>query len=603
MLLVELIWDIAEGFIVSEEETTTLIIQTPRPKSTHGLILGLKASAGMQVRDLNGTYNYMAIGNAITPETSEVSTWLASGSVEFDGEGGTFDEAVAERFLLNLDGTIEPPVKLGLSTSVSYAVLHETLLRTMLTGTYDVSRDGGLWVDGLEDPCSFEGAMSADGNIFALVGFSDGVEQGPVFVVGVRRPLQRTEQLVKLVPSGRLLSTSAPVEPIALEDGPNEEILLVKGSGYDGWLTGRARRYESRVRTAFGAEMTLQETLQEQSWYLEEQSDESMELEQVENYTISRMLCTMPDGSTNDSTQDGGWFGCKLIFGSDSRILVDNPLEYPNNKHVYYHLGRPSENVMGNFGCSGVFLDETHVLTVAHCVYDNIESHWIYADITPEERPSAVETNFGIDYGRGYVCQSGAIVNPEAFEDYCEFVEARWVAPGFQSSTPLSMDEVVVDYAVLRLQTVNHPNGIGYGAWMAISSIDSARKLQQKTAISHGYPTYHPSLALNGGVYCYYNIDDQDWCFMNSHQYSTSGEVFRKTTSRVLTSKIEVGGGQSGSGVFYYSDNATTYNGQSHYLIGVAAAQVVDNNGTTDNDYTGGPTARQFRDFAYTIMP
>ena len=78
--------------------------------------------------------------------------------------------------------------------------------------------------------------------------------------------------------------------------------------------------------------------------------------------------------------------------------------------------------------------------------------------------------------------------------------------------------------------------------------------------------------------------------------YHRSGDIDNSTTQKHLAYLADSSGGDSGAPVFYYTDDATTYSGQGHYILGV-------HHGGLDGDgFNNGATVHQFRDWVTTIM-
>ena len=78
--------------------------------------------------------------------------------------------------------------------------------------------------------------------------------------------------------------------------------------------------------------------------------------------------------------------------------------------------------------------------------------------------------------------------------------------------------------------------------------------------------------------------------------YHRSGDIDNSTTQKHLAYLADSSGGDSGAAVFYYTDDATTYSGQGHYILGV-------HHGGLDGDgFNNGATVHQFRDWVTTIM-
>ena len=77
--------------------------------------------------------------------------------------------------------------------------------------------------------------------------------------------------------------------------------------------------------------------------------------------------------------------------------------------------------------------------------------------------------------------------------------------------------------------------------------------------------------------------------------YHRSGDIDGSTTTQHLAYTADSSGGDSGAAVFYYTDDATTYSGQGHYILGV-------HHGGLNASFNGGATVRQFRDWVTTIM-
>lgn len=294
------------------------------------------------------------------------------------------------------------------------------------------------------------------------------------------------------------------------------------------------------------------------------------------------------------------------IIGNDNRTAVGAPRSYPYSKHVYIIMQRPHTELnkrrASAYVCSGTFVDEDFVLTAAHCVYNRDEGHFAYANDPTDEQPGYLETQWGTDWGRGFACLGGDIDSSAEFEDNCEFVEARWAAPDWVGNVGSTSDS---DFALVKLQRANHPGGMGAGRWMAMSSIDSAATYDNKTAVINGFPTTGPDGA--NFVMQLVSVTDPtidapiwqtaDWEFYTPAKlYHRSGDIDNSTTQKHLAYTADSSGGDSGGAVFYYSDDATDYTGQSHYILGVHSG------GLNSDGFNTGPTVRQFRDWVTGIL-
>lgn len=394
---------------------------------------------------------------------------------------------------------------------------------------------------------------------------------------------------------------------VALEDGPDGLVLLYESVDYEAAMADRSSSYQARVEALHGgAELDALEALSDALTAADEVAAEAAASASAEadDRVVFPLSCT-EGGVTSDTEPDGGG-RCKLIYGTDSRTYVSSARAYPYSKHVTVVLARPwdsSGSTWGGSTCSGTFVDETHVLTAAHCVYDTNVDKFRFANTDPDTAPTPVDTGYGIDYGRGYVCRAKSIDSITEFEGQCEFISYRWLSTNYvDASSDSSAAAIRNDYALLVIETVNHSSGLGDGRWMAMSSIDSASTLETKTAVSHGYPGRRPDTSDILDWTSFYDGSDL-WIVGGLLQFHTHGTVDSETTTSRIATKVEAGHGQSGSAIFYYTDDATSYSGQTHYIIGVLAALVADNNGSTSNDTVDGPTVGQFRDFVLSFLP
>ena len=294
------------------------------------------------------------------------------------------------------------------------------------------------------------------------------------------------------------------------------------------------------------------------------------------------------------------------VIGTDNRTAVGAPRSYPYSKHVYIVMQRPhtelTERRASAYICSGTFLDEDFVLTAAHCIYNRGEGHFAYANDPVDERPSPFETQWGTDYGRGFACLGDDIDSSSEFASNCEFIQARWAAPDWVNGVGSDVDS---DFAVVKLQRANHPSGMGAGRWMAMSSIDSAATYDDKTAVINGFPTTGPDganfvqqlVSVTDPTIDVVSWQTANWAFYTpATLYHRSGDIDNSTTQEHLAYTADSSGGDSGAAVFYYTDNATDYNGQAHYILGV------HHGGTNSDGFNTGATVRQFRDWVTGVM-
>lgn len=348
-------------------------------------------------------------------------------------------------------------------------------------------------------------------------------------------------------------------------------------------------RYDARVRTLQAPEAARDLT-----------DERGLAAPDVLHGRVSLHAC----GDPPTDAIDDGLGGCKTVFGIDDRVVVtDARSTYPFTKHVTFTLGTGLGTAAPVNVCSGTFLDADHVLTAAHCVYDTGTNAWLWAG-GPGADPGDRPTPLGVDEGMGYVCRSGWMEDPDQFEAHCEFVDVRYVDDAYvRARNDTSVRAVKRDYALLKLRRDHHPQGLGAGAWMAISRIRSGAIYQEKTAVVHGYPAVHPP----GGDWNWTSrrwvIEDEAWEVWGARQYRATGAVDRPSTRSLLRSKYDCSPGMSGAAIFYFTDDAIDYRGQPHYIIGVHAADEADNDGSTGDDHCVGPTARQFRDWAMDLLP
>ncbi len=405
-------------------------------------------------------------------------------------------------------------------------------------------------------------------------------------------------------PAGVRPVTEADGRIVAVEDGEDSDVLWLKRPNYAAVLDQKRAAYAARVEALHGRE--LDDGLR--NWDRVLSANETVEPKPA-GMLIQPLACGIP---MTDTTPDGQG-NCKLVFGNDSRTIVpDARTTYPATKFATMTVDRYLNDSVQAGTCSGTFLDEDHVITAAHCVYDTTNDNWVYANPGNNAvRPAGISTPLGTDHGRGYVCRSGWMVDGVEFEDHCEFIKARWTMSSYvNAAAPNTLGAIEYDVAILELERDNHPAGLGDGAWVAMSSINSTALLESKVAVSHGYPAVHPpGLSWNmderafnvtgayGGI-----VQTLGWEVWGARQYTTWGGVEAVTTPAILRTKLEASGGQSGSGIFYYTDDAHEYTGQAHYLIGVLDAMEADFSGNTSNDHVIGATVGQFRDFANTIL-
>lgn len=379
------------------------------------------------------------------------------------------------------------------------------------------------------------------------------------------------------------------------------EYFTFPSDDYESWIAAKLDFYNDRVTEVFGLELTP-----EQAWRdAEARRAEGKEVAPEGDWFIKPLSCT-EDGNTTDETPDGAG-GCKLIFGSDNRALqsASTARTYPMSKHVAVIRSRFVDSGAGYPLCSGTFVDAFHVLTAAHCVYDTDNNNYMWANPAGSSmQPTTLETPYGSDGGRGYVCLGGEAADITEFSENCEMIVGRNILTGYgMEATSASLSALELDVALLTLDNENFPSGLGQGRWMAMSSITSASALEALTSVSYGYPGTRPTSSSNSFFHSASAGYPHNYIWMTSDEYKTTGSVDSPTTSERLMTKLEAAGGQSGSGIFYYTDGNTVYSGQGHYIISVLSSSVVGNDGTTANDYTAGPTVGQFKDWVVGQLP
>lgn len=325
--------------------------------------------------------------------------------------------------------------------------------------------------------------------------------------------------------------------------------------------------------------------------------------------------------ATNDMC-NGGYPDAYQVFPSneaiyDNREPVSNPASYPNSKHVIYVLDNPKNTSEADLTCSGTLIGPSNngyrwVMTAAHCVYHYadypFQKGWKYADGGLHGSSYAESTPYGTDYGRGYVCFGNGGLDETGwnFEDECEFVNGRYIFPGYTSGGDREND-----IALLRLNTTNFPNGMGDGRWMALSGINSTSTYNLKTPINYGYPAQAPilqdPLSCLSEQYVDYvstGLYGIPWYLTGSPLHWSAGTDIESTTN-LLKTNLDAGAGQSGSAIFYYIDDDVEYTGQSHYMIGLMTG-VNGSHPAEDfpQHWNGGPTVRRYRDWAVShLMP
>jgi hypothetical protein len=114
-----------------------------------------------------------------------------------------------------------------------------------------------------------------------------------------------------------------------------------------------------------------------------------------------------------------------------------------------------------------------------------------------------------------------------------------------------------------------------------------------KTAVINGFPTTGPDganfvqqlVSITDNTISTLDWRVANWAFYSpARLYHRSGDIDTSTTQEHLAYTADSSDGDSGSAVFYYTDNATTYNGQAHYILGVHSG------GLDGNGFNTGPT-------------
>lgn len=406
--------------------------------------------------------------------------------------------------------------------------------------------------------------------------------------------------MLQLMAGLALAEPSRAEHSVAIEDAALDLVSRGIEGGVDA-STGEVRVHRQRVGEELAAARNWYDALVERTFGLEDEPGLEGEFPEWEREA----------GQGRVQPIDANQWG-QQIFGTDGRNAVSSTNAYPNSKFALYAWETPT--AAGEYSgphCSGVFVSPTHFLMAAHCIFDTNNNAYFGPDGDYTNTNVSIVTTQGTDRRRGYVCiGNGAPRDPAfpwQFSSECEFVETFHAIPTWYvlASNADSLAAARHDYVVVTLRTDNFPSGIGAGRWMALSAIDDPAVLATKVPVTHGYPYLYPNLGPTQNLASHLRLIDGVWWRVSvADQFRTWGATSTSSTGSLLKTTLDAGAMQSGSPIFYYSDNGTTYNGQAHWIIGVLAALWYDEDGQTDfpDDWNGGPTVGQFRDYVTDII-
>jgi len=139
----------------------------------------------------------------------------------------------------------------------------------------------------------------------------------------------------------------------------------------------------------------------------------------------------------------------------DNRVKVTNTTVSPYNAIAQIDFRDSAGNW---YICSGSFLDETTVLTAAHCVYDN-NSHEFYT------------------YWNVYPGENGPLLPYGSVSSTNVYAPVGWVTSTAPGAGLVSLGDVQYDYAVIKVNSSHAPR-------LPVSSAS----LLGDSIVTHGYP-------------------------------------------------------------------------------------------------------------------
>jgi len=313
-------------------------------------------------------------------------------------------------------------------------------------------------------------------------------------------------------------------------------------------LRAAVARYDERVVAAFGPEPTASDA----------------EVTSVDEFAAGTATREVHAWSS-------GIGGSHLWDGESRKEAVS--LNAPQRKTVVYYFG--DAGLDGSM-CSGSLIDDSFVLTAAHCVKNSDASAWIYAE---DSNPSDGKT----ESKRGKVCTRGNNLSGAK----CANVTDRWISPDYTGDGDFGDD--------IAVMKIDQP--LGQANWIAMSSASNS-VIDDYAMYNIGHPGTSPTGANNvfgcslgfGASVGGFTSDALAPC--RSRMYWDSGAV-SYTTSKILGGHFDSSPGHSGGPLFYYPGGGT-----AHYQSAVL-------DGYTDGvfeNFNGGARVPYHRDWIINMV-